>query len=109
MSTIVIPKSIIRAGLRNGIIEIINNSADGCVSAQIGDMWFYFAGAEDEDMDAKLYAQSVGEDALVDMIYETLCDFKEAGDNGEDCFLDEWKYYRAKLLELNTDKYKHKQ
>lgn len=53
-----ITKSMIRNGYKNGIVFLISNPNDGCIAAQIGDNWFYFAGSENENIQLRSIRKS---------------------------------------------------
>lgn len=90
-----ITKEEILHGLQEGLIEIFNNNADGCISARIGGYWFYFAGSEDENLKADLFLKMYDFDTIADMIHETLNDKQIKGSNGEQS--PEWQFYKCAL------------
>lgn len=88
-----ITKSMIRNGYKNGIIFLISNPNDGCIAAQIGDNWFYFAGSENENMTVEEYKEEYTSEEIVDYIFTVLdSDFKTE-------FEDEYLYYYYYLKE----------
>lgn len=48
----------VRRALVNGTIKLINNPNDGCLAAQCGDYWFYFANRGDEFMSPEEYKKT---------------------------------------------------
>lgn len=88
-----ITKEEIVSGLQNGIVRIINNASDRCISAMIGEHWFYFTGMEDESMDAELYLKRYNYDEIAAMIHDTInqAPIKDAYDDTE------WRYYKCIL------------
>lgn len=88
-----ITKSMIRNGYKNGVIFLISNPNDGCIAAQIGDNWFYFAGSENENMTVEEYKEEYASEEIVDYIFAVLdSDFKTE-------FEDEYLYYYYYLKE----------
>lgn len=88
-----ITRQMVEDGYREGLICLINNPNDDCVSAQIGEYWFYFAGSENEDMTVDEYENEYTFDEIVDYIFGTLdSDFKTE-------FEDEYLYYYYYLKE----------
>lgn len=92
-----ISKELIFKGLCNGTIRIINNPNDYCIAAQIGDSWFYFAGNENDDMEANRYLEIYTKEEIAEMIYNTINDEPINGETEDDA--SEWLYYRACLLD----------
>lgn len=88
-----ITRQMIEDGYREEIIFLINNRNDGCISAQIGENWFYFAGSENEGLTVDEYESEYTFDEIVDYIFNAL-------DSGfEDEFPDEYWYYYYYLKE----------
>lgn len=90
-----ITKEMIIDGLLNGTIQIINNENDGCISAQIGDFWFYFTGNENDTLLAKEYLEVYDLDTISDMIYRTINEEPINGQDEDDAC--EWLYYKFML------------
>lgn len=88
-----ISKEEILAGLQNDLVRIINNSADGCIAAMIGEHWFYFTGIEDESMSAETYLDLYNYNEIADMIHKTINEapIKDPTDDFE------WRYYKCIL------------
>lgn len=88
-----ITRQMVEDGYREELIYLINNSLDGCIAAQIGDNWFYFAGNENEEMTVDEYEAEYTFDEIVDYIFDVLdSDFKTE-------FEDEYWYYYYYLRE----------
>ena len=87
-----ITKEEVLKGLEGGTVKIINNDNDDCISAKIGDFWFYFCGQEDEDMKADEYIKSYGLEVIAEMITNHLEEWKD-----DEEFGNEWEYYKAIL------------
>lgn len=86
-----ITKSMILKGLDTWIVQIINNPNDGCISAQIGDSWFYYAGMEDESLPAKEYLKIYDFDTIAEMIVRTINVEPINGEMEDEA--TEWLYY----------------
>ena len=87
----------IQKGIKQNVIRIINNPNDDCISAQIGDYWFYFDESEEEGMKAEDYLDHVSvEDASL-MISEAINSDPIKGPTFEES--TEWFYYKAILRE----------
>lgn len=92
-----ITKAMILKGLETGIVQIINNPQDGCISAQIGEHWFFFTGMEDEDLPAKKYLETYDSDTIAEMITRTINCEPINGATEDDAL--EWLYYWHFLCE----------
>lgn len=88
-----ITRQMIEEGYKDGIIFLINNQNDGCISAQIGENWFYFAGSENESMTVDEYESEYTLDEIIDYIFSVL------DDGFEEEFPDEYWYYYYYLKE----------
>jgi predicted metalloprotease len=91
-----ITKEMILAGLENGLIHIINNQNDNCISAQIGDYWFYFTGQEDEELTVKEYLVNYDNDTIAGLIYRVINHEPINGETEDEAA--EWMYYRDILI-----------
>lgn len=88
-----ITRQMIEEGYQKGFVWLINNPNDGCISAQIGDNWFYFAGNENDELTVENYKEVYTSEEIVDYIFNVLdSDFKTE-------FEDEYLYYYCFLLE----------
>lgn len=88
-----ITRQMVEDGYREELIYLINNPLDGCIAAQIGDNWFYFAGSENENMTVDEYEAEYTFDEIIDHIFDVLdSDFKTE-------FEDEYWYYYYYLKE----------
>lgn len=98
-----ITKEMVRDGIHNGSINFVKdpNMEHGTV-CQIGDGWFYFGCLKAEEHDPDEYVESMPEDDVVGLVFNTLEEFREDG-----AFDDEYAYYEAYLTErwsaLNMD------
>lgn len=98
-----ISKEMVRDGIHNGSIHFVKdpNMEHGTV-CQIGDDWFYFGCLKSEELDPDEYVESMPEDDVVGLVFNTLEEFREDG-----AFDDEYAYYEAYLTErwsaLNMD------
>lgn len=82
-----ITKKMIEEGYKKKLIYLINNPLDGCIAAQIGKSWFFFAGSENEEMKVNEYESEYTFDEIVDYIFSVLdSDFKTE-------YEDEYWYY----------------
>lgn len=90
-----ITKEEIMRGLQEGLIEIFNNNADGCISARLGGYWFYFAGSEDEYLQADVFLERYSYDVIADMIHDTLNDKQIKG--SDEVPSAEWQFYKCAL------------
>lgn len=88
-----ITREMIAAGYKKGYVRLINNPNDNCVAAQIGEIWFYFAGMEDEIFSAEEYVESYTFDEIVDNIFFAL------DTTIKDYFEEEYEYYYCYLNE----------
>ena len=88
-----ITREMIETGCEKGYVRLVNNPNDNCVAAQIGEIWFYFAGMDDETLQAEEYAQSYTFDKIVDNIFFAL------NTTIKDYFEDEYLYYYHYLNE----------
>lgn len=98
-----ITKGMVRDGIHNGSIRFIKdpNMEHGTV-CQIGDDWFYFGCLKAEELDPDEYIETMPEDDVVGLVFNTLEEFREDG-----TFDDEYAYCEAYLTErrstLNMD------
>ena len=67
-----ISKDMIRKGLDNGIVKLIDSPNDGEPVCQIGDHWFYYAGAEGEGLTSAEYVARVPRESIVEEILSVL-------------------------------------
>lgn len=90
-----ITKEMVRDGIHNGSIHFVKdpNMEHGTV-CQIGDDWFYFGCLKAEELDPDEYVESMPEDDVVGLVFNTLEEFREDG-----AFDDEYAYYEAYLTE----------
>lgn len=90
-----ITKEMVRDGIHNGSINFVKdpNMEHGTV-CQIGDYWFYFGCLKAEELDPDEYVESMPEDDVVGLVFNTLEEFREDG-----AFDDEYAYYEAYLTE----------
>lgn len=90
-----ITKEMVRDGIHNGSINFVKdpNMEHGTV-CQIGDDWFYFGCLKAEELDPDEYVESMPEDDVVGLVFNTLEEFREDG-----AFDDEYAYYEAYLTE----------
>ena len=90
-----ISKEMVRDGIHNGSIHFVKdpNMEHGTV-CQIGDDWFYFGCLKAEELDPDEYVESIPEDDVVGLVFNTLEEFREDG-----AFDDEYAYYEAYLTE----------
>lgn len=90
-----ISKEMVRDGIHNGSIHFVKdpNMEHGTV-CQIGDDWFYFGCLKAEELDPDEYVESMPEDDVVGLVFNTLEEFREDG-----AFDDEYAYYEAYLTE----------
>lgn len=90
-----ITKEMVRDGIHNGSINFVKdpNMEHGTV-CQIGDGWFYFGCLKAEELDPDEYVESMPEDDVVGLVFNTLEEFREDG-----AFDDEYAYYEAYLTE----------
>ena len=88
-----ITKRMIEIGYDKGYVRLIDNPNDNCVAAQIGEIWFYFAGFESELFKADEYEQSYTFDEIVDNIFLAL------DTTIKTYFEDEYLYYYHYLSE----------
>ncbi len=73
-----ITQNTIRAGMRGGIVSIINSPMNDGAVCQIGkDKWFYFGGKNAADKTADEYVLSSTQDMIVNDIYEMINDLCE--------------------------------
>ena len=70
-------KEMIHKGLCDGVVKVIQNPNDDCISCQIGQFWFYFIGSEDENLTPDEVYESYTKENLADMIYSTLKDMEK--------------------------------
>ena len=89
-----IDEKMVVAGLKAGIIQLIDSPHDDGAVCSIGDNWFYFGGSEAEGVSAEEYRRNVPEEDIVNEIVCVLNEFE--GDPG---FNDEYLYYYAHLTE----------
>ena len=88
-----ITRQMIKEGYQKGFVWLINNPNDGCISAQIGNQWFYFAGNENDELTVESYKEVYTSEEIVDYIFSVLdSDFKTE-------FEDEYLYYYYFLKE----------
>lgn len=80
-------KGLVKKGLENGQVVVINNPNDDCISCQIGDWWFYFIDPEYENLSAKEVYAKFTNDELADMISDALEDLQDS----------EFQYYKLVL------------
>jgi hypothetical protein len=92
-----ITKNMILHGLKIGVIQIISNTNDGCISAQIGDFWFNFILNEESELSVKDFLESHDQNTITNMIYEAINDEPINGETVDEA--TEWLYYRAVLKE----------
>ena len=95
-----ISKELIAKGLQQGIINIIKNPNDGCISAMIGDFWFYFANDDYETIED--YKLRNSHEDMINDIYNAINDEPINGETEDEA--SEWLYYRAVLLETANKK-----
>lgn len=90
-----ITKEMVRDGIHNGSICFVKdpNMEHGTV-CQIGDDWFYFGCLKAEELDPDEYVESMPEDDVVGLVFNTLEEFREDG-----VFDDEYAYCEAYLTE----------
>lgn len=90
-----ITKHEIVKGLDKGVIRLVTdpNMDEGTV-CEIGGSWFYFGGADAENMSPSEYISRIPREDVARMIYEALQEFEN-----EQEYSDEWSYYRAILDE----------
>jgi hypothetical protein len=95
MATREITVDEILRGMDEGVVRLIvdPNMDEGTV-AEIGASWFYFGGADAEDMDPDEYEATIPREDVARMVYEALREFE-----GEQEYSDEWAYYRAVIDE----------
>lgn len=90
-----ITKVMVRDGIRNGSIRFIRDpNMDRGTVCQIGDDWFYFGCLKAEELNPDEYIETVPEDDVVDLIFNTLEEFRE-----DDTFDVEYAYCEAYLTE----------
>lgn len=90
-----ITKVMVRDGIRNGSIRFIRDpNMDHGTVCQIGDDWFYFGCLKAEELNPDEYIETVPEDDVVGLIFNTLEEFRE-----DDTFDVEYAYCEAYLTE----------
>lgn len=97
-------KDIIKNGIINHHIKIINNPNDDCIAAKIGDFWFYFIGSKDETLSADEVYESFTKEELSELILNAINDLKY---DDEGHITSEWLYYKAYLLENKCNRFKN--
>lgn len=90
----ILTKELIKKGLEQGIVKIIQNPNDDCISCQIGEYWFYFIGLEDENKTPKEILSSYTQDELCVQIEMAI----------KGLYIDEQSYYKCYLEEHLKDK-----
>lgn len=61
-------EELLKKGIEQNIVKIIESPNDRCVACQIGEYWFYFIGSEDECMTPEQIKESYTCDELVELI-----------------------------------------
>ena len=90
-----ITKVMVRDGIRNGSIRFIRDpNMDHGTVCQIGGDWFYFGCLKAEELNPDEYIETVPEDDVVGLIFNTLEEFRE-----DDIFDVEYAYCEAYLTE----------
>ena len=92
-----ISKEMIRKGLDNGIVKLIDSPNDGESICQVGDHWFYYAGAEGEGLTSAEYVARVPRESIVEEILSALEAIRD------DLDPDEYAYYESVLKEAGLD------
>ena len=85
-------KEMIFKGLCDGTVKIISNPYDDSIACQIGNVWFYFIGNEDEYLTPDEVFEIYTKEELTEQIYSTLQDMDKHS-------FEEVKYYKEVLAE----------
>lgn len=91
----VITKKRIAAGLRAGLIRLIDSPHNDGTVCSIGENWFYFGGNKAAQYSAEEYQKRTKEENIINEIYNVLHDFSKKGLG----FEDEHAYYSFYLQE----------
>lgn len=95
-------KTLIKQGLKNGLVVISDNLFDygildiGC---KIGDNAFYFGGFEVEDMSLEIFKFSFDTDTIINMITEAIWDMYE-NYNPDEAWYYYWYLKENKVINL---------
>lgn len=94
-----ITQDMIKKAYTNGIIQLIESPEDAGVVCEIGDSFIYFLEDDNEFYDTvEECKENVSEEDIIRMIYETLCDIYEDGEDDESV-MDDYLYYKDFLKE----------
>lgn len=82
-------KEMILQGLLKGVVKIIQNPNDDCISCQIGDFWFYFIGMEHENLTPKEVYEIFNQEELAYMIFNEIMELDKVEINYYTSWLSE--------------------
>lgn len=88
-----ITKERIAAGLKAGLIRLIESPQNDGVVCSIGKQWFYFGGTQAEESTVDEYIRDVPQKEIIDKIYDVLFDLSYSG-------FDYWDAYKYCSLYL---------